>query len=275
MKTSIAILICYFGKFPWYFRYYLHSCRYNPDIDFMIISDIEWKDELPPNVRIIKRSIDEVKTLAGEKLGFPVKIDFPYKFCDFKPAYGLIFSELIEGYVFWGQSDIDIIYGNIRRFFTDEVLAQYDFLSVRHDYTTGCFALYRNNELMNNIFKRSRDYVKVFSGNKHYCFDECSFVQDLLTDGSRTIFEIETEVESFTHIIRAASGRGEIRAFFDFILLEGLPGKIRFDKGKILYKNKFEAILYHLYWLKDRCKDKGRIKRIPESYKISPTRIYQ
>lgn len=273
MNKKIIILICYYGKAPWYFIYFLHSCKFNPDIDFCIFSDMDPLPDLPGNVSIITKSIQDLKQLAGEKLGFEVNIDFPYKLCDFKPAYGLIFSEYTKGYDFWGQSDIDIIYGNLRGFLTDEFLDRYDFISLRHDYTTGCFALYRNNGLMNTIFRRSRDYRKVFSESSHFCFDECNFVQDELTAG-RSIFELDTEIESFTHIIKLAEIKKEIRAHFDFILIEGLPGRIRFDNGRIIYKNDFEGILYHLFWLKRIYNPKAVPCVIPDSYFISPSRIY-
>ncbi len=269
---KIAILICYYGKFPWYFRYFLHSCSFNKTIDFYIFTDIIYEGDIPQNVKLIKKSVNDIKALASEKLGFEVNIEFPYKFCDYKPAYGAIFSDYIEDYDFWGQSDIDIIYGDIRGFITDDMLNEYDFISVRHDYTTGCFALYRNNDLMNTIFKRSKDYKTVFTTSPHYCFDECSFVQDLLTEG-RSIFDIETRVESFTHIIKAAEAEGQIKAHFDFILMEGVPGRITFDKGRIIYKKQYEAILYHLYWLK-RCYNPQTEAPIPDVYHISAKRIY-
>jgi hypothetical protein len=215
----------------------------------------------------------EVEQLATDKLGFQVNLQFGYKLCDFKPAYGFLFSELLDGYDFWGQSDIDIIYGDIRGFITNEMLEQYDFISIRHDYTTGCFALYRNTGLLNTIFMRSKDYRLVFSSPNHFCFDECNFKHDLLTEG-KSIFEIETDIESFTHIIKQAESSGEVKAHFDFILLEGVPGKIKFDKGKVTYRNKLEGILYHLYWLK-RVYSPQRIPSvIPETYYVSPTRIY-
>jgi hypothetical protein len=37
--SKIALIIAYMGNFPWYFPYFLHSCRYNPDIDFLIFTD--------------------------------------------------------------------------------------------------------------------------------------------------------------------------------------------------------------------------------------------
>jgi len=273
-EKSIAVVICYFGKFPWYIDYFIHSCQFNPTVDFYIITDItSYTKPLPQNVRFIRMSMADVAAIASEKLGFEVNILFPYKLCDLKPAYGLIFSDIIKDYDFWGQSDLDIIYGNIRSFITDDMLSAYDFISIRHDYTTGCFALYKNNELMNSFFKRSKDYQKVFSSPRHFCFDECNFMHDLLTDGA-SIFELNTEIESFTHIVRLAEETGEIKAHFDFILLEGVPGKIKFDKGAVLYNKKFEGILYHLYWLKRVYKPKSIPVNIPDSYYISPSRIY-
>lgn len=55
------------------------------------------------------------------------------------------------------------------------MLEEYDFISVRHDYTTGCFALYKNTPMLNTFFMRSKEYKKVFSNSEHYCFDECNF----------------------------------------------------------------------------------------------------
>ena len=269
---KIVILICYYGTFPWYFRYFLHSCTFNPSIDFVIITDVAYSGTIPNNVTFVRKTLNGLKALASERLGISVNIEFPYKLCDYKPAYGAIFSEYIEGYDFWGQSDIDVIYGNIRYFITDEFLDKFDYIGVRHDYTTGCFSMFRNNTLVNNFFKRSKDYKKVFTTTRHYCFDECSFVQDRLRDGE-SIFDIETEVESYTHIIKAAEKTGEIKAHFDFILMEGVPGRITFDNGRVIYKKQYEAILYHLYWLKRYYNPEKKFS-VPNTYYISPKRIY-
>lgn len=273
-NKSVIVLTCWYGPYPWYFPYFIHSCSFNPTINFIIITDN--KEALPfnpANVKIINKTLEEIKEAAAEKLGFQINIEHPYKLCDFKPAYGFIFSEITKGYDFWGQSDLDVIYGDIRGFITDDMLNTYDFISLRHDYTTGCFALYRNNEKMNTFFMRSKDYRLVLSSPKHYCFDECNFAWDELTAG-KSVFELETEIESFTHLIKAAEATGEIKAHFDFILIEGKTGRVVFDEGKIVYKKQFEGILYHLFWLKRIYNPKKVPQKIPHTYHISPTRIY-
>ncbi len=273
-NNTIAILNCWYGPFPWYFPYFLHSCSYNKTVDFLIITDNQSTiHNKPKNVKVIYKELEEFKTLASQKLGFTVSIDYPYKLNDFKPAYGFIFPELIDGYDFWGHSDLDVIYGNIRNFLTNEMLSNYDFISLRHDYTTGCFCLYRNNETLNTYFKRSKDYCLILSDPKHYCFDECSFLWDELKLG-KSILEIESETQSFTHLMKAAELSKEIRVHFDFILMEGKTGRIVFDKGRIIYKKQFEAILYHLFWLKKVYSPEKVPQKIPKTYYISPTRIY-
>ena len=239
----------------------------------MIFSDTAYDGELPGNVKIINISLRDVSDLAGYKMGYSIDIGYAYKLCDFKPAYGFIFSEYIKDYDFWGQSDIDVIYGDIQGFITDEVLTEFDFISVRHDYTTGCFALYRNNALMNNIFRRSKDCRKVLTDSRYWGFDEFNFLHPLLSDGS-SIFNFKTEIETFTHIIKKADMQKEIKAYFDFILLEGVPGRIKFNKGRIIYDNKVEAVLYHLFWLKKVYKPGLMERKIPDQYYISPKRIY-
>lgn len=271
---SIAIILCWYGPYPWYLPYFIHSCTFNPTIDFYIITDNKGViNDKPENVRLIFKTIKEIKGVARSKFGFEVSLEYPYKFCDFKPAYGFLFSEIIKGYDYWGYTDLDIIYGNIRSFFSNEMLEKYDFLSVRHDYTTGCFALFRNSEKMNTFFIRSKDYKLVLSNSKHFCFDECSFLWDELAKG-RSILELHTDIESFTHIIKAAELTKEIRAHFDFILMEGKTGRVVFDNGRIIYKNQFEAILYHLFWLKKVYIPSTVPAKIPAKYYFSPTRIY-
>lgn len=270
---SIAVITCWYGKYPWYINYFLHSCSFNPTIDFFIITDnLKSLPNKPDNVKIIYKSISEIKTNASHKLGFKVNIDYPYKFCDFKPAYGFLFPEIIEGYDFWAQSDLDVIFGDIRYFLSNDFLSSYDFISMRHDYTTGCFALYRNNDKMNTFFMKSKDYRKVFSEAIHYCFDECNFAWDELTKG-KSIFEVKTEITSFTHLVKAAQITKEVRAHFDFIIIEGNTGDVIFEDGKVIYKNELEGLLFHLFWIKKTYSPKIHPKKIPNYYTIGPTRI--
>ena len=260
MKTQIkiAIVICYYGKFPWYFDLFLHSASFNPSIDIFIITDLDKPYYCPPNVFFVKMSIDDVRNLATHKLQFEVCIDNYYKFCDFKPAYGYIFSDIIQQYDFWGIGDIDVIYGNIRAFITEELLTTYDLISVRPEYISGFFTLFRNCKKINELFMESRDYQKVFSDSKHYCFDECSHLHFLLWDNKMSVYDINWEIQSMTYIAKKAHDEERIMALFEFFVVEGMPGRLKWNNGELFYANKLEVLLYHLI----EYKRKGKVPQI-------------
>ena len=229
---------------------------------------------LPSNVKIIYKELNELSQLATEKLGFEINIKTAYKLCDFKPAYGYIFSDLLKDYDFWGHCDIDIIFGNIRDFMTEELLENYDLISVRPDWIPGCFLLFKNCEKMNTLFLHSKDYKKVFSSNQHYCFDETNFTHYQFEDG-KAYYEIKSEVESMMHVVKKMEDLNYITPYFDLHIIEGgSPGNIRWEDGKIIYKNRFEILLYHLIDFKRHFVPKKHNPHIPNRYTISRTNIY-
>lgn len=272
-NKGLGLLVCYFGKLPWYFEHFIHSCKFNPSVDFFIITDNQnYAQPIPPNVRIVNMTIGQVNALATEKLGLPVKITYGYKLCDFKPAYGLIFSDLLRDYKFWGHCDLDIIFGNIGAFITAELMDNYDLISVRPDWIPGCFLLFRNTAKMNTLFMHSKDYIKVFTSDLHYCFDETNFAHDDFTDG-KTYQEVDTEIESMMHVVKKMESSGFINPYFDLFIIEGVPGKLKWENGIMTYRNKYEILLYHLIRLKKNYHPKKKAN-IPNAFTISPSRIY-
>lgn len=271
---TLALLVCYFGKLPWYFEYFVHSCKYNPTVDFFIVTnDDGYCKPLPANVKLINTTLDEINVLAAEKLGFPVNITYGYKFCDFKPAYGYIFSDLLQGYDWWGHIDLDIIFGDIRNFITDEILDDFDLISVRPDWLPGCFLLFKNIDKINTLFTHSKDYKKVFSSDKHYCFDETNFAHDDFTDG-KTYLEVPTEIESMMHVVKRLEAENYIKPYFDLHIIEGIPGRLKWENGKLFYRGLYEVLLYHLIRLKGHYTPKKSFASIPDHFSISPNKIY-
>jgi len=242
---GIVLVNCYFGDFPWYFTFFIKSCEANPTVNFIIFSDSKYDSYLPDNVKIMPFNLMDFNLLASKKLGFEIAVKKAYKLCDFKPAYGLLFSEYLSGYDFWGICDIDIILGRIREFMTEELLDEYDIINTRHDYLTGSFLLFRNTSNITNLFLESKDYEKVFTSDKHYCFDECNFKHIEMQQGMN-IFDVSCEIESMEHVVRKEIALGNCNVFFDFLVVDGLSGMLKWDNGVLGYNNKFEILLFHL-----------------------------
>jgi hypothetical protein len=262
---SIACIIVYFGKVPWYFRFFTKSCSYNPDIDFILITNLEVTEELANNIIVVKSSLDEVTNRFKEKLGFKVNIAQPYKLCDVRPAYGVVFSDVIEGYDFWGYCDIDLIFGDIRSLITPDILYRHEVISASKTYMAGFFALYRNSEKVNNLFRRSKDYQKVFQQPVYYGFDECNLDWGYLNRG-KNIFELNREIDSITHVVKMAELAGDLTVFWR--AMEGRPGNMVWDRGELLRNKNEKALLCHFIEFKKKV-----FKYIPQ-WKTVPDRFY-
>jgi hypothetical protein len=264
-RYRIAAITCYFGKKPWYFDLFLKSAGLNARVDFILVTDFTAMDECPENVHVIPSTLSEVKARARKALGIDVMLETPYKLCDFKPAYGLIFSDLLKDYDFWGHADIDIVYGRLDHFLTPEMLASHDLITLCSTYIAGFFTLFRNNVQMNTLFMQSKDYKKVFQDPSNFCFDECNWQWIALAVEQKTVFQISSEIESMTYVVKKLSFCGEIRAFFSNLSQD--VGRVKWESGR-LTSGAHEVMLFHLI------KFKGKYFKHVPSWKVFPNKFY-
>lgn len=167
--TSIVIIGCYFGNLRKDTPVFLKSIEINPTIDWLIFSDCDWGN-VPSNVKVVDITFEKLKELIQSKFDFKICLDAPYKLCDFKPAYGEIFQEYIADYNFWGHTDFDLVYGDLRKFFTEDKLKKFERI-----YYQGHLSLYRNTEKTNKLYRsqKGKQYFKeVFSVAEIKVFDE-------------------------------------------------------------------------------------------------------
>ena len=122
---SIAIICCYFGKLRSDYKTWLLSCKYNNTIEWIIFTDCDW-GKVPKNIKIINISFNDFKEYVQKTFEFKICLERPYKICDYKPAFGYIFKEYLQEYDFWGYCDFDMIFGNIRKFITNDILENYE-----------------------------------------------------------------------------------------------------------------------------------------------------
>lgn len=169
---KISIIIPFYGPFPDYLNYFLLCTSYNSKIDWLIFTDQEKPAFCPKNVIYYHLSIDSFNKLTTSKLGFNIEINNPYKLCDLKPTYGLIFEDFIKEYDFWGYSDIDLFLGNIVKFITPNKLNETDILSTYDSFISGSFCLFRNSGKINTLFRLNRDFASILLDQKYIGFDE-------------------------------------------------------------------------------------------------------
>ena len=182
MKNKVAIINVYFGKLPQWFQLWLNSCEKNEDFTWILFTDDNTEYKYPKNVIRYICDFDFVKNLIEEKLKLKIKADNPYKLCDFKTVYGNVFEEYIEEYTHWGYCDIDVIFGDLTKFITDEILDKYDRV-----LNKGHLTIYKNNEKVKQYYLlpySGVNYKDVFESKHHYGFDETAGLDRLYRENN-------------------------------------------------------------------------------------------
>ncbi|WP_272889399.1 DUF6625 family protein [Stutzerimonas stutzeri] len=172
---SIIIIIPYFGKWPFWMPFFIESCRANPNINWLLLGDCAVLEDLPNNVEQRFFAFLDYCAFVSECLGINFNPSNPYKLCDLKPALGFIHAEDVAGYDFWGFSDLDLIYGDLRSYFSDERLRKYKVLSTHQRRISGHFCLLRNEPELNSLFWKIPDFVRRAEDPKNHALDEGGF----------------------------------------------------------------------------------------------------
>lgn len=169
---SIVLINCYFGKLPPYFGFYLKSVKHNPTVNFLLVTDDKTEYDYPENCKVIYKDFSLFKNELQKLFDFEIKCESFYKLCDYKPCFGSLFYDTVKNYDFWGYADLDLVWGDIRRFMTDEILSSnYDKIQ-----TAGHFTIMPVSEESLNFYKKEVEntlsYKEVFTKNENFAFDE-------------------------------------------------------------------------------------------------------
>ena len=226
--------------------------------------------------------LKDVSDLIKQKLELDSDIKRAYKLCDFKPTYGLLFEDYIKDADYWGFGDIDLIYGDLTKFFSD-IRETHRFISFREFWVSGSLFLVRNTSENNVIYRNSKDAEFALSNtHKNYGFCEVSFDEN----GERifkhllrgeNLSSIETQIQSFSEVLfQMAASDILFRNFAKESISKGMiikfdqgsvtivnPGKSEFSKGQ-------EFAYYHFVTEKSSGKfEYPKWKEIPDEFYIS------
>jgi len=291
--AKIAIIIHYSGKLPGYFNLFAHSCHFNKEIDFLVVTDADAAADLPQNIRFCKMTLPEFRARVEAIFSIEASVNSGYKLCDFRPFYGLLFQDYLQGYDFWGHCDIDLVLANVLEYLPPEAL-HCDIVSVRKEWISGSFALYRNNDMVNNLFRESKDWQKVLQDNYYYRFDECGTMKageamaySLILSG-KPILELDSEVESISHLVEKIKQKKlnlPLNIYQQTCIKESISPNmlLKYDKGSIAiaesthpsYPVGMKFLHYHyITEKKNRYFSFPNWKEIPDIFYIDETGFY-
>ncbi len=174
---KIAILIPYFGKWPEWINLYLFSCGRNKDVDWFFFTDCPVPRDVGENLHFYEMSFQDYCENVSNKLEIDFRPENPYKLCGLRPFYGYIHQELIEGYDFWGWGDVDVIWGDIKSFYPDELLGKYDVFSTQADRLSGHLTIIRNERKYVDLAFRIKDWQEKLLSDRLWALDEVDYAR--------------------------------------------------------------------------------------------------
>jgi hypothetical protein len=245
-RPTICIVAFYFGQVPGWTHLFFESCRYNHDVRFLFVTDDRSCPATPPNMKLVVMDLPELIQRTSDVVGVVPQIEHPYKMCDFRPAFGLIFAEWLREYDFWGYCDIDLIFGDISRFISTDVLLQHDVITAREEFMVGHFTLIRNNEDCVRLYSSSKDALRVFRKPRNLNFEECGHICSHLLAG-KPLHAKRARCDSITHVVRRLEQEG-LRAYWATLALSRRelrrqPWRARWSSGQLTL-NEEPSIMY-------------------------------
>ncbi len=187
-KPKICFISVYLGTPPSYFKMWYESVLFNKDITFLIVCDKSFYDgvlslglNLMMNVRFVIKTLEEIKEDIKKSVKVEsVSLGFPYKLCDFKPFWGLVYKDYLVEFDFWGYCDLDTIFGDFINQFdlSDEKINRYQ--------RWGHLFLIRNTPEYTNLF------LKTTTGENKYVtyLDACAEDINVLFDELNGFYKI-------------------------------------------------------------------------------------
>lgn len=146
------------------------------------------------------------------------------KIHDYRPCFGELYADELDGYDWWGHTDYDVVYGRVPAFYPDDALAGCDVQTDNsYDYLCGPWTLYRNTPEVASLFRNHEGW------------------RDQLEEPSTSGW-VET---SFTEIVRGSCRlwRANHHAFTD-------PQLLSTDGERLLHGGR-EVSFYHFRYTKE------------------------
>lgn len=268
-KTTL-LLIPYFGKLPSYLNLFFKGCENNKWLDVLIITNDEIPHSKPTNVSFYKSNLEKLSEEIAQKFNIiNYHLTNSYKLCDWRPAYGIIFSAYIENYDYWAYGDLDVIYGNMHSYVHEKYNKEVDFISFRKEYLSGSFTIIKNNNYNNALFLKIEDYISKVQAHPYQALDEIGNRWDCLYNSN--------ENKSFSEVVYKNYLLNNVSINFENVICENIHEEelITFNDPELIYNE--EKILYYHYVC-----NKGKYffkfpnwKLIPEKFYIADTGFHK
>lgn len=176
LKNKVCMIIPYFGKLPEWFNLYLYSCS-KVNIDFYFFTDCKIPRRTYKNTFFYYFSYEEYCDLVSSKLNIKYHPADKYNLVKIKPFLGIIHKNICSKYLFWGFSDVDLIYGKSINsvLLKEENLNKYNLITTHSNRISGHFTIIRFLSKYTSICMKIPNWKAKLETEKNIAMDEEDF----------------------------------------------------------------------------------------------------
>lgn len=248
----IAFILPWFGRWPNWMPLFWESCRWNPNIRWIVYTD-QAKPVTPlENVEFISMSVRDFYAHITQSLGITLKSLAPHKLCDFKVTYGVVFQDKLKDFAFWGMCDLDLVWGHIRTFYTDALLSEYDILTSSRCAINGQCTLFRNVPHVNNLFLKVPNIRDIMQHPTYCGLDEVRINETALKEekaGTLKTLRRQLLAAETWDFWEEASELMELNEKGSLDHYPRLIGPCRWEAGRVFHTaSQKEMVLCHFLW---------------------------
>lgn len=235
----VAFVLPFFGHFDNLFPLWLETCRYNKGFDWLLFTDDHRFFNYPDNVKVFYMEFSMLQERIQQICDFPISLSHPYRLCNFKPAYGLIFQDYLKGYDAWGFCDNDMLYGDL-----NHAIPGLKTLEKCKIGEFGHLSILPNSHEGRTIFKYADAYKIAFSTPEPLFFDENAFPLILKKNGYETkrLHIADFKPRIWTHEVLNEPGREWMNKAHCFVWYKGNLLRYYVDKSGKVAKEEYDYI---------------------------------
>jgi hypothetical protein len=238
-----------FFSLPTSWPYWLASAGRNVAIaDFLIFHEPGLSDEsfrgpsgrlpLPSNVKLVE--VANLTALYRLRVGAEHLRLNPDKIKDFKPVIGHVFEDYLKQYTHWAFGDVDVVYGDLRRFLSPPILS-HSILTFRCDdlcasmtktLFAGQLTIFANDAWARTLYRAAPTWQRVSASDKYMFFDERSYPAHALRAGAPRVAMLLAQLSDrlFTRNldapVRGLLSRSGLQAVRRHLVWRGLDGRL-------------------------------------------------
>lgn len=191
MNNKICFVVPFYGSWPNYAKLWALSAKFNPNIHFLIVTDIEIPYSLGPNIRLLIESYDNTMSRLSTATGIDSTEKRYHKLCDYKPFYGLAFKDELRQFEYWGYTDIDIILGDFSQVIQIINETKCDFFFT-HTKPIGHCTIIRNSDKCNKVGLSVKNYKQRLLSSKHSThLSESTELHEAIKENGLTTYSIQ------------------------------------------------------------------------------------